>query len=53
MTFWDSAIFDFDKAYRAYLAKVEKNKQEGKEDDPVINVNLSFKVKKIRNNHLK
>ena len=30
---WDSAISDFDKAYRTHLAKVEKTKQEEKEDD--------------------
>ena len=49
---WDSAICDFDQAYRAHLPKVEKNKN-GKKTIPVINLNLNFQVKKIRNNHLK
>ena len=43
---WDSVICDFDKAYRAHLAKVEKNKQEGKEDDPSNKCKFKFRSKK-------
>ena len=50
---WDSAICDFDKAYRAHSAKVEKTNKKGKKNISVINVNLSFEVKKICNNYLK
>ena len=31
---WDSAICDFDKAYRAHCVKVTKNIKKGKIDDP-------------------
>ena len=38
-------ICDFDKAYRAHLIKVGKNKQ-GKEDDPSNKCKLKFRRKK-------
>eukprot|EP00122_Pirum_gemmata_P019867 Pgem_evm1s18586 len=31
---WFSALEDFDKAYWTHLRKVEKNMEEGTEDDP-------------------
>ena len=50
---WDSAICDFDKTYSVHLAKVEKNKQEGKEDDPSKKGKFRFRTKKRScNNHL-
>ena len=42
---WDSAICDFDKAYKTYLTKIEKNKQEGKEDDPSNKCKFKFRSK--------
>ena len=45
-TFGIHLFCDFDKAYRAHLAKVEKNKQEGKEDDPSNKCKLNFRNKK-------
>ena len=43
---WDSAICDFDKTYRAYLTKVEKNKQKGKEADPSNKFTFTVRSKK-------
>eukprot|EP00122_Pirum_gemmata_P000388 Pgem_evm4s340 len=43
---WDSAICDFDKAYRAHLAKVAKNVEEGKHDDPSNKCKFKFRSKK-------
>ena len=39
---WDSAICDFDTAYRPHLAKVKKSKQEEKEDDPSNKCKFKF-----------
>ena len=40
---WDSAICDFDTAYRAHLAKVEKIKRKGKEGDPSNKCKFKFR----------
>ena len=43
---WDSAICDFDKAYRTHLVKVGKKSKEGKEDDPSKKCKFKFRSKK-------
>ena len=43
---WDSAIADFDKAYRAHLAKVKKNRERGKENDASNKCQFKFRSRK-------
>ena len=46
LSVWDTAISDFDKAYRAHLAKRNKNKDQGKENDPSNKCCFKFRSKK-------